>query len=412
MRKKIVFLLPYLLLVFLIQEVKSWMPPLEIDVVSITFDFEAGYADDALYIRKNASTYIAKPEWLPPSRNNPLAYIKSQANRHIYVSFTHNQGAGEICFMVVKANGGGYYPGTIQETYVSFPSCGTTASAELTLTGGSTPSYVQKWGFSLYWYVTEVNDQPQDPNLSLGTTGSHLYYTLLAAPQSPMSEPWTDVLDYSCVWAVNQSTALGAASAITNSLFNSGFNYDVAGGGAAHYGNWAQFNLGTFLSHLGSSNLVNCLDMGKAVTTFGNAIGCAFGLASYGYTYPGEYPIDGPLNCIDPIGTPAPTNNPFGSPLIRNDCGRTGFSYHAFAEREPNPDAWYVWDATLKYDMDTDPDNVTGSNPGCGTTTSGHSMILPANHLEGAYVERLIDPWPIWYQQTPTLRRNRSFSVQ
>src|SRR3990172_324640 len=263
MRKKIVFLLPYLLLVFLIQEVKSWMPPLEIDVVSITFDFESGYADDALYIRKNASTYIAKPEWLPPSRNNPLAYIKSQANRHIYVSFTHNQGAGEICFMVVQANGGGYYPGTIQETYVSFPSCGTTASAELTLTGGSTPGYVQKWGFSLYWYVTDINDQPQNPNLSLGTTGVHLYYTLLAAPQAPVAEPWTDVLDLACTCASNKTYENQAIAAITTNAYNYFGQTKHYDGGGTHAGGTA-FNLTSFFSN----NWGDCQDMSAVVQVF------------------------------------------------------------------------------------------------------------------------------------------------
>lgn len=232
MKRKIALLFG-LLMILVIQEANSWDLPLDIDIVSIAFDFETGYTDDALDIRKNASTNIATPEWLPPSRNNPLAYIKSQTNRHIYVSFIHNQGAGNVCNMVVRASAGGYYPGTIQETDVYFPSCGTTASAELILSGGSTPSYVQKWGFSMYWYVTEVNDQPQSPNLSIGTTGNHLYYTLLAAPQSPMSEPWTDVLDYSCVWSANQSTNSSALTALTTKLYIiSGLYYN---GGQSHY---------------------------------------------------------------------------------------------------------------------------------------------------------------------------------
>jgi hypothetical protein len=261
----------------------------------------------------------------------------------------------------------------------------------------------------LNWYVTKVNGETLLTQKYIGTTGDHRHYILLAEPQSPMTVPWTDVLDYSCSWAVSRTSTTAAASAITNSLFNSGFKYDVDGGGGSHYSNgWTQFDLTSFTSDLGSSKLVNCLDMGKAVTTFSNAVGCGLGLCTYGWTTYGEYQIDGPLNCIDPIGTPSPTNNPFGYPIIDDDCRISGFSYHAFSEKISN---FNVWDATLRYDIDTNPDNVSGSNPGCGFTTTGYSWKLPADEIESTYISRLIDSWPEFYYSTPTLRRNRSLSV-
>jgi hypothetical protein len=191
-------------------------------------------------------------------------------------------------------------------------------------------------------------------------------------------------------------------------LYTSGFNYET-NQGAPGYGDFTIFYLTDFDSDLGSSNTVNCLDMAKGVVTYSNAIGCNLNLTTYGRTTSGENLINYPLNCIDPIGTPSPTNNPFSSPLIGNDCKDGGFGYHAFAERTSNNN---VWDATLKYDMDSDPDNVTGSNPGCGTVTSGHSWTLPANEGETTYVDRLLDDWPQWYSSPPTWNRNRSFSIE
>jgi hypothetical protein len=147
--------------------------------------------------------------------------------------------------------------------------------------------------------------------------------------------------------------------------------------------------------------------MGKAVTTFGNAVGCGLGLATYGRTSLYEYSIDGPLNCINPIGSAPATNNTFSTPLIWNDCRTGGFGYHAFAENGNNN----VWDATLKYDIDLDTDNVINSNPDCGDTISGFIWELPANEAEGTYISKLIDSWPIWSLQSPTLNRNRNFVV-
>ena len=190
-------------------------------------------------------------------------------------------------------------------------------------------------------------------------------------------------------------------------LFRSGFDYEDWGG-YPRYGGFNSFNLSKFISELGNSYDVNCLDMGKAVATFGNAVGCGLGLSTYGHTANSENYIDGPLNCIDPIGVSEPTNNIFSSPLIDDDCRSGGFSYHAFSQMTSSNN---VWDSTLQYDIDSDPDNVTGSNPGCGTATTGHTWKLPVNESESTYISRLVDSWPKWYYYSPTWNRNRSFSV-
>ena len=212
----------------------------------------------------------------------------------------------------------------------------------------------------------------------------HLHYTLLAAPQAPMTIPWVPVLDYACDWASGQTSSENAASNITNTIFTSGFNYDTDNGSTRYGNTFNFFNLSQFLSEFGDSYDVNCLDMGKAVTTFSNSIGCGLYLT----TFSGGLL----LNCIDPIGTASPTNNPFSSPLVGNDCRGGGFSYHAFSQNSNKN----TWDACLKYDIDGDPDNVTGSNPSCGSITTGYSWILPCNEQESTYIQRLLDNWTSW----------------
>jgi hypothetical protein len=353
--------------------------PLEIDVTKIRFNYDLNsYSEDALSLTTGYSNpiIVIEDEWdTQLSHNYPIAYIKGQTNRKIKVTFRHNQDQGQSYnFTIGAAAAGGISFGDAPYATVSFPSNNNGYSAEKTyqLNGTVTNSVGKRYVKFAWWCVNEA--------LSMGYTGNHYYYTLLAAPQAPIDIPWTPVLDYACVWASGQTSSESAANNITNSLFTCGFNYDIENG-APRYGGWSTYNLTQFLSELGSSYAVNCLDMGKAVTTFSNAIGCGLYLTSFSGGLS--------LNCIDPIGTASPTNNPFDSPLIGNDCRYGGFSYHAFSQNSNK----ITWDACLKYDIDSDPDNVTGSNPGCGSTTTGYSWILPCNEQESTYIQRLLDYW-------------------
>jgi hypothetical protein len=127
--------------------------------------------------------------------------------------------------------------------------------------------------------------------------------------------------------------------------------------------------------------------MAWAVVTFCNALGTKLYYSKFEPIDDGSFRY----NSIDPIGTPPPINNVWTEPF-RNDCRSGYFYYHAFAQNNIN-EVWSVWDATLKYDMDSDPDNVINSNPGCGTMTSGHSWVLPCNVLELTYIQHLVDDW-------------------
>lgn len=144
--------------------------------------------------------------------------------------------------------------------------------------------------------------------------------------------------------------------------------------------------------------------MAKAVVTFSNSVGCILEMTIYGNS--GTFP----LNCIDPLGSPSPTNNAFSSPLIGDDCRSRsgGFDYHAFAQNAGDK----VWDATLKYDIDNNPDNVSGSNPDCGSIATGYSWTNPCNEIEPTYISRLKDAWTRDHEYNPGFDRDNDFYVQ
>ena len=258
---------------------------------------------------------------------------------------------------------------------------------------------VKKGTVTWQWYFRL---SPPGDRHNVTISGAHTVYVVLASPQAPMTKPWTEVLDYSCDWADGQTSAASAATQITQKLYSdSGFEYDTEDGDAHYPSAWSPFELTDFLDDFGTGNLVNCVDMGKAVVTFGNAVGCDMVLKSY-------HDINRRLNCIDPIGEDAlPTNNCFSTPLIGDDCRGGGFDMHAFGWRDDS-----VYDATLEYDMDSDPDNVVGSNPGCGDTTTGHDFELPTNvEFDDTYLNNLLDDWPV-DEGSPYLSGDRSFTVE
>jgi len=258
--------------------------------------------------------------------------------------------------------------------------------------------------------VTTVNDSTLDSDADIGNTGTHTYYTVITTPQNPMSEPWTEVLDYSCDWASGQSTASSATNEITEGLYDSGIDYT----GSWQYGSIdSNFELTDFLADISSYNChSNCADMARAVVTFSNAIGCNLTCSSYGRS-PGDY-IGEFDNCIDLIGGGEITNcpaRPPEDPSIGDDCREGHFYWHAFARKTSNNT---VWDATLRYDADATPDNVTDSEPPstCGDTTTGYTWTLPINVSQSTFIDNLLDDWAKNEESKSPQYHNHSFNVE
>jgi len=163
----------------------------------------------------------------------------------------------------------------------------------------------------------------------------HHIYRLMGAPTYPQAEPWKEVLDKSCSWAMEESDEVYVIGSIVDEIYNSGFKYENVWG-HNRYEDGGYFKLTTCLSEWGDPYTINCWDCVNMVAIFSNALGCNLDLLKI-ESSEGSFL----LNYIKPIGR-SWTNDPSTLP------GRQGFSYHYVAWSE-------VYDACLQVDADGDP---------------------------------------------------------
>lgn len=334
------------------------VPALWVCLESVSFNHNSSSdTSDAMNIRENAATDVHVPEWEKQKKTYPAAYIK---NKTITVKAVFSAAPGVTSARIRAAHVGGSLGDVTQKT-VSFAG-GTSGSVSFNVTAttpGAVKYFYQKWR----WYCADVN--------STGSAEVHLadsknkIYVVLARPQGPwttsgQTEPWTDALNKSCLWAYGETTATGAADKITRKLFkNTGGLYDTVNGSSSYTadGYGTSFNLSGFLANITGIGVVNCYDMGKSLVTFANVAGCGLSYKrsnSFGY-----------LNCIYAIGR-GWTNNPFHdntnpiyginpNPIVPGDWdsgdGRSSFGNHVFGSISDN-----IYDACLTADTDGDPD--------------------------------------------------------
>ncbi len=224
----------------------------------------------------------------------------------------------------------------------------------------------------------------------LGNVNNLKYYLVWNTPSAPQATPWYGVVQRAVVWANDKNSATEAADAIMKNIYGAcGGAYDTVWGVPAYTsgGTTESFNLRLFLSHISSIGAVNCYDCGKALTVFGNAIGC-------GMTYKFAIPF-GYLNCIKPIGK-GWTNNPFydnptnsSDPIVGEDddasSGRSGFGNHAFSSIGSN-----IYDSCLKVDTDSNPD------------APPHSESWMSGEPWASYKSKVVDNVPAVATGSPT----------
>jgi hypothetical protein len=328
------------------------VPTLWVCLDSISFNHNtASNNSDAMNIRKNYSEDVPVPEWVKAQETHPAAYIK---NKTITIKAVFSAGPGVTSAKIRAVQQYGYL-GEVVQTTVSFS--GGTSGAVSFQVSANTPNAIQYFYQGWRWYCEDINGSGGS-EVHLANTMNKIYI-VLAQPQSPwstsgQSEPWTDVLYKSTIWAWGQTTPEGAADKIDRQLFlNVGGLYDTYSG-APSYGGGGQFYLTNFVNNIPNIGVVNCYDMGKAVVTYANVVGCGL---SYRYSSPFGY-----LNCINAIGR-GWTNNPFydnpmvyPAPIVPGDWssaqGRYGFGNHAFGSIGDN-----IFDACLTVDTDSDPDD-------------------------------------------------------
>jgi hypothetical protein len=215
--------------------------------IEIMFDYEPGHSNDAVTIKIDNDHCVPVPEWLyndgqPISEK--LAYIKGQTNRKIKVKFSSN--TSNMNFLVKASIIYGTGIGQVCESFVG--ECDISDEKDVTFyLSGSLPSSVGIRTFKWKWEATALPlSAPYCPIECESITTTHTYYTLLAAPQDPMDEPWTSVLDFACSWASGQSTNSSSLNALTTNLYtNSGLDYN---GGQSHY--YYEDDINKFVFHL------------------------------------------------------------------------------------------------------------------------------------------------------------------
>jgi hypothetical protein len=218
----------------------------------------------------------------------------------------------------------------------------------------------------------------------------HRIFVLLDVPTAPWQQmpyqqnntqlPWTDALEYACAWGLGAQTPIEAATGVTRGVYNLGpavVTYDCPGGGSSHY-SWGGFDCSAFIERLhgglGNGVYVNCSDCATFVSTFANILGCDLwqsrmsGFGSFG------------LNAMLGIGSGT------WEPCCHGEPGWSdAFSYHEVAWTGACTEAERVYDGCLQVDGDADP------------TGPPHTALLPVDIVFGnpgdlTYRDRLATP--------------------
>jgi hypothetical protein len=167
-------------------------------------------------------------------------------------------------------------------------------------------------------------------------TTMHKIYIILNEPQYPWGvyegrAPWLRVLDIACLEAEGAVNPLAAAAKITRYLYSDKkikATYTTASSYSKNNTPAGGFRLADFLNKIPKGvGKVNCYDMGKALVTFSNALGCGLDLMYFKSV--NIDPIK--LNRVRPVGWDTDRGNP------------DNFENHAFTEMENK-----VFDASIK----------------------------------------------------------------
>jgi hypothetical protein len=262
---------------------------------SISFNHKSSINFDAIDIRMNDTDDVRIPEWEKGEKSFPAAYIQ---NKQITVKAVFSAADGIFNAKITAVTTSGYLDEIIAGM-VGFDRKSSLGSKVFHVTG-TTPSQIRIFNQEWQWYCLEINNKKICPPKPIGRSKNKIFI-VLSEPQYPWKrsgnkKPWAEVLDLACCWANGQTTLEGAAKEITRHLYNeSGGQY----GKDPHYTNGCttqSFDLIRFLMNLENKKVggVNCCDMGKALVTFSNVIGC--GLL---YRLSNKF---GKLYCIRTIG--------------------------------------------------------------------------------------------------------------
>lgn len=296
----------------------------------IKFDYDdTSHDDDALTILDADGDETTPPEWkYSPSRNNNVAYIKSQTNRKIKVKFDSNCNDMHLIINLTVTSGTGL--GEICNQFV----CNYEDQDEITLTlDGSIPNNVDVRTFTWEWEIYAITNESGYCSATSTNYTTHTYYTLLSTPQAPMTEPWSSVLNYACSWASGESVEASVISSITNELYTSGVKWD----GGVHYtrGSYTDFYLSDLIDDISIPGNVemDCRDFANFLHVLTNSLG-----------------VSGKYNIIDKLSSPYNITYNYLLPANCSSINNGNWDFHQVG--------WFgikVADASCKIDNDSNP---------------------------------------------------------
>lgn len=362
--------------------------PLVIDAIKFNHDLNSA-SSDAFNIRRNASAFVAVPEWKNGTSHvfsdSPAAYalqaigkntITIQARFLVKTPFPPKPFPPKIPSIEIRAVPAPLLPwpkfpsvspiGGVAPTVVKFNKSGDSGWVTMNLTGKLTGG-VRIANITWQWQYRLL---PNGAWTNFGVT-KHRIYVVIDIPKTPWTQtpynaanlnlPWTEVLDYACSWAHGTSTTDAAAGLVTEHVYGLGpavVTYDCPGGGGSHYTVAGNFNCTAFLDRLhggaGNGIYVNCTDCATFVATFSNILGADLWESRMGNSF-GLNPMLG-----------------IGSNVWQPCCGWASFNYHEVAWKSGCTENDNIFDACLQVNNGPDPANPP------------YVALLPKNMLFGA----------------------------
>ena len=328
----------------------------KVGVAAISFNHDtASMSADAFNVRRNFKDAVSVPEWTPGKTQpteSPAAYAIEETLGHtitIQAKFTIS--TTDCTHAEIRAEGGGIL-GAVDAQVVAFS--GGVSLPELVsiplrnqtiaLGGIRLEDITWTWQYRC----------PGETSWQLMETTRHRIYVVLEKPTLPWQQqpfsydqnPWTDALDYACVWARGKTTRDDAAAAITRTINGKlGLIYDISAGTPQYiplqFGAPSVFELTKFLDYVktgkGLGRIVNCNDCATITTTFANLVGCDLHASVIGWGFV--------LTPVKVIG-----HDDFGCP----EWG-CSFRFHEVAWKDDAGNADPLFDACLTVDGDCDP---------------------------------------------------------
>lgn len=278
---------------------------MKIVLEEITFNHDTESAEtSALNLRRNEKDQVVVPEWRKDNTGKPEDSLAAYAIRatdgktlSIRARFSGRELPSESIFVRAIPNPttgpvSGRSLGRVVKTRVTFNAGGETKPIKLKLADVKLKELgIGVSNIEWLWQYCSASCQKWIDF----ATSAHRIYRVLDVPSCPWVQqqfepqnihlPWTEVLDYACVWASGAQTADEAARLVTHGVYDLGLAKVLTYQKGNNY-TGSRFDCTALLRRLRGEEsrgpAVNCTDCATIVSTFANALGCELSQSEMG----------------------------------------------------------------------------------------------------------------------------------